>query len=416
MSRPDADAWCSLAAKGGPRSSMARMRFGIFMAPFHAPTGQNPTAAYARDLATIQLLDELGYDEAWIGEHHSGGVELIPAPEIFIAHAAAQTRYIKLGAGVISLPYHNPLWVADRMILLDHLTRGRAMMGVGPGALPTDAAMIGIDPLDQRAALEQDFEVLMHLLRSDEPISIETSRYKLVEARSQYRPFTDPCFDIGVAAIASPSGPRLAGRYGVGLLSVGATISEGFDALHLHWDVMEERAAEFGTVADRGKWRLVGPMHLAESKEQAIREVRYGLDAFCEYTQKTIAAPHFRAAGTTFEERVSWVNDTGLGVIGTPDEAITQIERLAEQSGGFGCYLMMAHEWADPEATRRSYELFARYVMPRFQNSATRMQASERWSASVQAPLDQRQAEALKAWTDKHAAERAAKQTLTMQR
>lgn len=125
---------------------MARMRFGIFMAPFHAPTGQNPTAAYARDLATIQLLDELGYDEAWIGEHHSGGVELIPSPEIFIAHAAAQTRHIKLGAGVISLPYHNPLWVADRMMLLDHLTRGRVMMGVGPGALPTDAAMIGIDP------------------------------------------------------------------------------------------------------------------------------------------------------------------------------------------------------------------------------------------------------------------------------
>jgi limonene 1,2-monooxygenase len=234
---------------------MARMRFGIFMAPFHAPTGQNPTAAYARDLSTIQLLDELGYDEAWIGEHHSGGVELIPSPEIFIAHVAAQTRHIKLGAGVISLPYHNPLWVADRMILLDHLTRGRAMMGVGPGALPTDAAMIGIDPLEQRAALEEDFDVLMHLLTSDEPISVETKRYRLVDARSQYRPYTDPCFDIGVAAIASPSGPRLAGRYGVGLLSVGATISEGFDVLNLHCDVMEERAAQFGTTADRNKWR-----------------------------------------------------------------------------------------------------------------------------------------------------------------
>jgi limonene 1,2-monooxygenase len=380
------------------------------MAPFHAPTGQNPTVAYARDLATIQLLDEMGYDEAWIGEHHSGGVELIPSPEIFIAHAAAQTRHIKLGTGVISLPYHNPLWVADRMIFLDHLTHGRVMMGVGPGALPVDATMIGIDPLDQRGALEEDFGVLMHLLHSDEPISIETKRYRLVNARSQYRPFTDPCFEIGVAAVASPAGPRLAGRYGVGLLSVGATIREGFDALHLHWDVMEERAADFGTVADRSRWRLVGPMHLAESKDQAIQDVRHGLDAFCYYTQKTIAAPHFRAVGEAFEERVAWVNDTGLGVIGTPDEAIVQIERLAEQSGGFGCYLMMAHEWADPEATRRSYELFARYVMPRFQNSATRLQAAERWSASVQPELDARHAQALKEWTDKHAAEREAKQ------
>jgi limonene 1,2-monooxygenase len=285
-------------------------------------------------------------------------------------------------------------------------------MGVGPGALPLDAAMIGIDPLDQRGALEEDFEVLMHLLRSDEPISIETKRYKLVDARSQYRPFTDPCFDIGVAAVASPVGPRLAGKFGVGLLSVGATISGGFDVLHLHWDVMEERAAQFGTVADRNKWRLVGPMHLAETKKQAIDEVRFGLDAFCHYTQHTISAPHFRAAGETFDERVAWVNETGLGVIGTPDEAIAQIERLAEQSGGFGCYLLMAHEWADPEATRRSYELFARYVMPRFQNSATRLQASERWSASVQAGLDARQAQALKEWTDKHAAERAAKQVV----
>jgi limonene 1,2-monooxygenase len=387
---------------------MARMRFGIFMAPFHAPTGQNPTAAYARDLSTIQLLDELGYDEAWIGEHHSGGVELIPAPEVFIAHAAAQTRHIKLGAGVISLPYHNPLWVADRMMFLDHLTRGRAMMGVGPGALPTDATMIGIDPLEQRAALEEDFGVLMHLLQSDEPISIETKRYRLVDARSQYRPYSDPCFDIGVAAIASPSGPRLAGRYGVGLLSVGATISESFDVLHLHWDVMEEQALQFGMTADREKWRLVGPMHLAESKDQAIRDVRYGLDAFCDYTQHTIAAPHFRAAGETFDERVGWVNDTGLGVIGTPDEAVAQIERLAAQSGGFGCYLLMAHEWADPEATRRSYELFARYVMPRLQSSASRLQASERWAASVQSGLDARQAQALKEWTEKHAAEREA--------
>jgi limonene 1,2-monooxygenase len=386
-----------------------RMRFGIFMAPFHAPTGQDPTTAYDRDLEIVQLLDSLDYDEAWIGEHHSGGVEIVPEPALFIAHAAPQTRHIKLGTGVISLPYHNPLWVADRMMLLDHLTRGRAMMGVGPGALPTDAAMIGIHPSEQRAALEEDFDVLMRLLVGDEPVTIETDRYRLVNARSQLRPYSEGCFDIGVAAIQSPSGPRLAGRYGVGLLSIGATIKESFDVLHLHWDVMEERAREFGTVADRRKWRLVGPMHLAETKEQAIEDVKFGLDAWCEYTQDTIAAPHFRAVGRTFEERISWINDTGLGVIGTPDEAIAQIERLEHQSGGFGCYLMMHHEWARPEATRRHYELFARYVKPRFQGTASRLTASERWSREVQKDLDAQQAAALQAWTEKHQRERAAK-------
>lgn len=388
-----------------------RLRFGIFMAPFHAPTGQDPTTAYGRDLEIVQLLDSLGYDEAWVGEHHSGGVEIIPDPVVFIANAAPQTRHIKLGTGVISLPYHNPLWVADRMMLLDHLTRGRAMMGVGPGALPTDAAMIGIHPSEQRAALEEDFDVLMRILLGDEPVTVETKRYRLINARSQLRPYSDPCFDIGVAAIASPSGPRLAGKHGVGLLSIGATIKESFDVLSLHWDVMEERAREFGTVADRAQWRLVGPMHLAETKEQAIEDVRFGLDAWCEYTQDTIAAPHFRAVGKTFEERISWINDTGLGVIGTPDQAIAQIERLQQQSGGFGCYLMMHQEWARPDATRKHYELFARYVKPRFQGTASRLMASEQWSRDVQKDLDAQQAAALQAWTEKHQRERAEKAT-----
>jgi alkanesulfonate monooxygenase SsuD/methylene tetrahydromethanopterin reductase-like flavin-dependent oxidoreductase (luciferase family) len=156
------------------------------------------------------------------------------------------------------------------MILLDHLTRGRAMMGVGPGALPTDAAMIGIDPLDQRAALEEDFDVLLHLLTSDEPISVETKRYRLVDARSQYRPYTDPCFDIGVAAIALPSGPRLAGRYGVGLLSVGATISEGFDVLNLGEELI---------AAARGF--RVGPLvsSLARRRGQTLAQMALGVDA-----------------------------------------------------------------------------------------------------------------------------------------
>jgi limonene 1,2-monooxygenase len=387
---------------------MNRMRFGIFMAPFHAPVGQNPTYAYQRDVETIRLLDDLGYDEAWIGEHHSGGVETIPEPAIFIGHVGALTRHIKLGTGVISLPYHNPLWVADRILFLDHLLRGRVMLGLGPGALPTDAVMIGIDPAEQREALEHDADVLLRLLRTDDPVSVATKRYTLVDARSQLAPYSNPLFDIAVAAIASPSGPRLAGRYGLGLLSVGATIRENFDLLHLHWDVVEQRAREFGQTADRSKWRLVGPMHLAETKEQAIEDMRYGLDAWCDYSQKTLALPTFRAAGTSFEERIAWINETGLGVIGTPDEAIAQIERLERQSGGFGAYLMMAHDWANWEATRRHYELFARHVMPRFQGSATRLLASERWSQSRHAELDARQGAAIAAFTEKHARETAA--------
>ena len=389
---------------------MSRLRFGIFMAPFHAPPGQNPTTALARDVATIKLLDELGYDEAWVGEHHSCGTELIASPEIFIAHVASQTQHIKLGTGVLSLPYHNPLWVADRAILLDHLLRGRFMLGLGPGALPTDAAMIGIDPADQRQALEEDTEVLVQLLRSDEPVTKKTARYNLVEARCQLRPFTDPCFEIGVAAIASPSGPRVAGQHGLSLLSIGATLVGDLDLLAMHWDVAEERAAEFGTTVSREGWRLVGPMHIAETREQALKEVEYGIEAWFDYLQETAAAPQFHPMGDTLEERVAWVNESGVGVIGTPEDAVNKIDQLQKQSnGGFGCYLMMAHEWARPDAVARHYELFAQHVMPKFQGSADRTLAAERYARSRWDDLNAKQADALAAWTDKHAKERADK-------
>jgi limonene 1,2-monooxygenase len=101
-----------------------RMKFGIFMAPFHR-INENPTLALERDLELVQWLDTLGFDEVWVGEHHSAGWETISCPEIFIGIAADRTRHIKLGTGVISLPYHHPFMVANRMVLLDHLTRGR---------------------------------------------------------------------------------------------------------------------------------------------------------------------------------------------------------------------------------------------------------------------------------------------------
>src|SRR3954451_20411778 len=208
---------------------MTRLRFGTFLAPFHTP-GQNPTLAIQRDLAVVQHLDELGYDEAWIGEHHSAGSEIIASPEIFIAAAAERTKHIKLGTGVTSIAYHNPLWVADRMVMLDHLTRGRTMLGVGPGSLPTDSAMIGLNPTDTRELLDVNLDIIMRLLRG-EVVTQETRTHRLVDAQLQLRPYTDPCFDIAVAAVASPAGPRLAGKYGVGLLSIGATLTpDGFDA------------------------------------------------------------------------------------------------------------------------------------------------------------------------------------------
>ena len=347
---------------------MSRLRFGTFLAPFHPP-GENPTSAIQRDLRLIEHLDHLGYDEAWIGEHHSAGTEIIASPEIFIAAAAERTRHIRLGTGVTSLSYHNPLWVAERMVLLDHLTRGRIMLGVGPGSLPSDSSMIGLTPTDTRELLDENLDIVMRLLRTEEPINAETRTHKLINAQLHLRPYSDPLFDVAVAAVASPTGPRLAGRHGVGLLSIGATLSkEGFDALAHHWNVMEERAQTYGSTVDRSQWRLVGIMHIAETKEQAYKDVEHGIEHWYNYFQTVAAFPQMGVEGNTnVKEMIDFVHNGNIGVIGTPDEAVAQVQKLVDQSGGFGAMLLMAHEWANPEATRRSYELIAQHVMPRFQ-------------------------------------------------
>jgi limonene 1,2-monooxygenase len=349
---------------------MDRLRFGTFLAPFH-PAGENPTLALQRDLELVEHLDRLGYDEAWIGEHHSAGTEIIASPEIFIAAAAERTRHIKLGTGVTSIAYHNPLWVAERMVLLDHLTRGRAMLGCGPGSLPTDSMMLGLNPTDTRELMEVDLDIIMRLLRG-ETVTEQTRTHDLVDARLHLRPYTQPCFEIAVAAVASPTGPRLAGRHGVGLLSIGATLTkEGFDALAHHWNVVQERAEHHGQTVSRRDWRLVGLMHIAETREQAYAEVQYGIETWFRYFQKTAAFPQMAVEGGDAKEMIDFINEAGIGAIGTVEDARAQVQRLWDQSGGFGCMLLLGHEWANPQATRRSWELIAQHVMPHFQGGDT---------------------------------------------
>jgi len=350
------------------------------MAPFH-PVGQNPTLALQRDLELIVRLDQLGYDEAWIGEHHSAGYEIIASPEVFIAVAAERTRHIRLGTGVNSLPYHHPFMLADRIMLLDHLTRGRIMLGCGPGALPSDAYMMGIDPMRQREMMEESLEAILALFDGSEPVNRTTDWFTLRDARLQLRPYRPEGIEVAVAAQVSPAGPRAAGRFGCSLLSIGATSAGGFDVLGSHWKVMEQRSAEFGSTIDRARWRLVGPMHIAETEEQARAEVAFGLPQWVDYFQRVAALP-LVPPGTNDADMVDAICATGMAVVGTPAQAIEQLRRLEVQSGGFGTYLFMAHEWANPAATLRSYELFAREVMPEFQGSLPTLAASRDWAAA----------------------------------
>lgn len=340
------------------------MRFGIFMPPMHK-TGVNPTLALHRDLDLLVHLDRLGYHEAWIGEHHSAGSEIIASPEVMIAAAAERTKHIKLGTGVSSLPYHHPFMLADRIVMLDHLTRGRMMFGAGPGQLTSDAYMLGIDPMTQRPRMEQALDVMMRLFRG-ETVTERTDWFTCNEAVLQVKPYSD--FDIAIASSVSPSGSKLAGKYGVGLLSIAATEPAAFQVLDYNLQVWEDEAARHGHVVDRSKARLMGPMHIAETVEQAKENCRYGLRWVWDYLSHIIPVgdPNGPPPPTDFDEWVDEANSSGRMVIGTPEMAIAQIERLVDKTGGFGCYLFLGADIADWSATLRSYELFAERVMPHF--------------------------------------------------
>jgi limonene 1,2-monooxygenase len=373
--------------------------FGVFITPFH-PVGQSPTAALEYDLERTVALDRLGFDEVWFGEHHSGGYELIACPEVFIAAAAERTKHIRLGTGVVSLPYHHPLMVADRWVLLDHLTRGRVIFGTGPGALPSDAYMMGIDPVDQRPMMQESLEAILALFRAapDERISRSTDWFTLRDAALHIRPYTWPYPEIACAAMVSPSGPRLAGQLGTSLLSLSMSVPGGVAALETTWGIVGDQAAKSGReTPDRKDWRVLGIVHLADTREQAIEDCTYGLQDFANY----FGAAGFVPLNNTVEDTQSprkFVEDyaaQGNCCIGTPADAVVYIQDLLDRSGGFGTFLMLGHDWAPPEATFHSYELFAREVVPHFKVQLTAPQASHEWARGIRDQLFGRAGQAI---------------------
>src|SRR5271169_534992 len=362
------------ATEGTAEMALTNLRSGIFLAPFH-PTDEDPTLAIRRDLELIEWLARLGFEEAWVGEHHSAGFEIISSPELFIAAAAERTKSIKLGTGVVSLPYHNPLMAANRIIQLDHMTRGRVMFGVGPGLLPSDAMMLGVDPMTQRDRMMEGLEVIMRLFNG-ETVTEKSDWYNLVNARAHLLPYTKPHPELAVTSAVSPSGGRAAGKYGFGMLCVAATNAYGFDALGTNWAVANEIAAENGRAMDRSKLRLVGPVHIAETREQARENVKYGIHKWMEYFARLNPLTPQPPNG---KNPIDNMIESGNAVIGTPEDAIAQLKRLEGKQGEFGAFLQLAHNWASFDNTIKSFDLWAEHVAPVFKNANDSRQDSYNW-------------------------------------
>lgn len=362
-----------------------RLRFGSFLAPFHS-VRDDPTLALERDMLLCEHLDALGFDEVWLGEHHSAGYEIISCPEMFIAEAACRTKRIRFGTGVNSLSYHHPLMLADRLVQLDHQTRGRLICGFGPGQLPSDASMMGIEVADQRRMMNESLECIIDLF-DGKVVDRETDWFKMRNARLQMRPYQHPRPDMAVACAITPTGPVTAGRLGLGMLSLASASSIGFDALGQHWGVHEEAARGSGNEATRDSWRVVVNMHVAETREQAMTDLEWGIMDLLGYI-RGVTGEHTEemlVGANTPAKAVELLATSGIGIFGvvqagTPDDIIAYIERLQEQSGGFGCVMFLAHNCASFEAQKKSYELFARYVIPHFRGSNRLREASLEWT------------------------------------
>ena len=343
---------------------MTDLRFGAFLAPHH-PIGESPVLQFQSNLEFVEHLERLGYDEFWCGEHHSTGWEMIASPELFLAAAAERTSRIMLGTGVVSLPYHHPFMVAQRMVQLDHQSRGRAIFGSGPGALPSDAHTFGLDPMVLRDRQDEAMGVIRRLFEGSERFSYEGEWFTLRDAKLQLKPLQKH-MEFAVASMVSPSGMTLAGKHRAGVLSIGSMSKEGIRALPMQWSFAEESAAKHGNTVDRKNWRIVLSWHIAETREQAREQARDGLMRHNnEYTVGTLAGGE-GVIYKTPDEAVDGVafGDESTAVIGTPDDLVERIRQMIELTGGFGVVIGFVHDWANRENTLRSWDLVARHVMP----------------------------------------------------
>ena len=385
---------------------MARLNFGAFLAPHH-PVGEHPMLQFRRDLDLVEQLDRLGYDEFWCGEHHSSGWEMIASPEMFLAAAGERTKRIKLATGVISLPYHHPFNVAQRMVQLDHMTGGRAIFGSGPGALASDAHTLGIDPMVQRDRQDEAIGIIRRLFRG-ERVSARSEWFTLQDAALQLLPLQEE-MPFAVASQISPSGMTLAGKHGIGIISIGSLSNEGLNALPTQWGFAEAAAAQHGTVVDRRNWRVLLSWHVAETRDKARAEARDGLlRHHNEYVRGVLQRPGARLFQTPDEavDETAW-SEAAVATIGTPDDLVQRIKSVLDISGGFGTVVGFVHDWANPENTARSWDMVARYVVPEINGHLAALRRSQEFVTNNRAVFD-RSRDAVMAKINENAAAAAA--------
>ena len=375
---PDVTPFPPVVGAGDPRARTPchkemQMRFGIFTMPEHPPW-ENWTLSYDRDIAEIVKAEELGYEEYWIGEHHSGDYENVPMPELMIAKASAVTHRIKLGPGTVNLPYHDPFMVAERMAFLDHLTHGRLIWGYGGGGLPTDWALFDMPPEETRPRMEEAIEIINLLNSSTEPVSFKGKFWEFEDRVIQVRPYQkDP--EQAIAGLTGLNSYKIAGSQGFSALSVYFTSTKApnnvdFPDLVQQGQALDEAAELAGRDPARARdnWRIVREVYVSGSREQAMEEIRDGAQRSYDYLLELGLGALMKDEPDMPDDELTleWMVENTPWIIGSPSDCIEQIKSLEEETGGFGVFVLNSRDWVPTDLNYRSMEMFARQVMPAF--------------------------------------------------
>ena len=359
------------------------LKYGMFVMPVHDPS-KPLEQCFDEDLELAVKCEELGFSDFWVGEHHSSRYENIVMPEIFLGKVLGMTKSIRVGAAPVCLQYHNPVHVAGRMAFLDHLSHGRLNVCFGPGAVPTDMEVYGVDPKDTGARVAESIDMILKIWQSDPPYEIEGKFWNVSLSKTidkdlgigtLHKPLQKPHPPIFVPSIARAS-PGLYAAAARGFLPISHHMIHT-EVLMEQWKTYSAGAESAQRQASPSDWCVSRNVLLADTTEEARRLARNSSLGGCiqyilELTRRTsptgLSMWRRHDHKTDAECNMDYFMDDVV-IAGDPEEVTQQILRLREQIGPFGTLILVAHDWDDRTRCLHSLELFANDVMPRLQRA-----------------------------------------------
>ncbi len=357
------------------------MKLGMFLMPSHPPE-RDFKEGQEYDLRVLRTADELGYSEAWIGEHFTSPWEPNPSPDVLIAQALLQTKNIKLAPGAHLLPYHHPAELACRVAFMDHLARGRYMLGVGASGLPSDWQLFAVDGTSgkNRDMTREALDIMLKMWETDGGLDyqgqfwhVNVPEPMLRTLRHHIKPYQKPHPPIGVAGFSPGSDTlKLAGERG--FIPLSLNLSPGYVASH--WDSVVEGGKRTGRVPDRREWRIVREIFVAETDEQAYEQCVHGdmgrmmreylLPLFTDFDFIKYLKDDPNVPDEQITPEYLWNHGWLVGSVKTVSE---KLEQMYKDLGGFGTLLLFVFDYADhPEPWFKSMRLLAEEVMPKFKD------------------------------------------------